>query len=69
MKAPTTFTIEDVLERLTTSMEDHDVGWARIEKEPLITKCRNETIRATVRFQPTGWNTTDKSFRIIIEEA
>ena len=70
-KAPTTYTIEEVTEMLRTSMEDHDVGWAHVKEDPKMeySNSIDPAIKATILFRPTGWNTTDKKFKITIEEA
>ena len=62
-KAPIDYSTKDVAEMLYQSMTDHDVGWANV----------SETINmegvSVVHFMPIGYNTTDKKFRITIEEA
>jgi hypothetical protein len=62
-KEPIDYSTRDVAEMLYQSMTDHDVGWANWL----------ETINmkgvSVVHFKPTGYNITDKKFRITIEEA
>jgi hypothetical protein len=62
-KPPHDYSIREVAEMVETSMTDHDVGWASW----------HETINmdgvSVIHFTPTGYNTTQKKFRITIEEA
>ena len=71
MKPPTDFTIEEVVESLTTSLTDHDVGWASIEHAPVFYHKANSTeeIRSFLVIKPVGYNRTDKKFKITVEEA
>ena len=61
-KEPIDYSTKDVAEMLYQSMTDHDVGWANWF----------ETINmegvSVVYCKPIGYNTTDKKFRITIEE-
>lgn len=61
-KTPTDYSTKDVADMLEQSMTDHDVGWAS-----WLETINMEGV-SVVYFKPTGYNTTNKKFRITIEE-
>jgi hypothetical protein len=70
-KPPHDYTIEEVMEMLQNSATDHDVGWANVEHAPIFFhhNDKTEAHRAFVILKPIGYNTTDKRFKITIEES
>lgn len=63
MKPPIDYTVRDVADMIEQSMTDHDVGWGK-----WLETINMEGV-SVVYCKPTGYNRTDKKFRITIEEA
>ena len=64
-KEPTVLTKDDITESIISSITDHDVGWA-VLASPVIAS-NGKITRFFIK--STQWNTTDKKFRITVEEA
>jgi len=62
-KEPTVLTKDQIAEGIIESIQDHDTGWASTSN------VSSNGSKTEFILSPHFWNTTDKKFKITIEEA
>lgn len=63
--------VEEVIEKIISSLTDHDVGWANIEHAPVLFhgKGSNAAYRGFMVISVQSYHPTTKRFKITVEEA
>jgi len=62
-KEPIVLTRDQIAEAIIESIQDHDTGWASTSD------VASNGTKVEFILTPHFWNTTDKKFKIIVEEA
>ena len=62
-KEPTVLNKDQITDHIITSITDHDVGWASVSH------VESNGTKTVFILSPHFWNTTDKKFKITVEEA
>ena len=62
-KEPTVLTKDQITDHIIDSITDHDTGWASASN------VASNGTKTEFILSPHFWNTTDKKFKITIEEA
>jgi len=62
-KEPRVLTKDEIAEGIIESIQDHDTGWASASN------VSSNGTKTEFILTPHFWNTTDKKFKVIVEEA